>query len=90
MYLVNRTIKIMLKRWGGSRQKSDNSICDKRKSWSETHAYSLRGLGHHNLATGMQAMKSIKQARGFGTPQWLSQMCQANNLYINHQVNTLN
>lgn len=42
---------------GGSRPTSDDSTCDKRKPWSGTHAYSLHGLGHHNLATGMQAMK---------------------------------
>lgn len=62
-----------VKRWGGSRQTSDGSIYDKEKAWSGTHVDRLCGLEHHNVAIGIQAMKSIHQIRGLGTPQWLSQ-----------------
>lgn len=59
MYLINRIIKIILKGGEDPRKTSDDSICNEGKTWNETHAYNLCGLGHHSRATRMQAMKSI-------------------------------
>lgn len=71
---VKLNYKIDVKRWRGvSRQTSDDSVCNERKVGRGTHVYRLCGLEHHNLATGLQAMKSLQPTRGLGTSQWLNQ-----------------